>query len=183
MSLLNETAAYLFGVLLILIWEVVCFVKKIPGRKNFIWALLIVYLTLVASVTLFPLPVSRGLSYEFNTVNFVPFRSIAVTIQMNLHEPKQIFLQIFGNIILFFPLGILLQVIGKNKKGRNLLIAVGIAVFIEAFQGIYGWIVCGAPYRTVDIDDVILNTLGYWLGSAFYSIVPVRWKELFVYTD
>jgi hypothetical protein len=33
MSLLNETAAYLLGFLLVLIWEVMCFVKKIPGRK------------------------------------------------------------------------------------------------------------------------------------------------------
>lgn len=155
--------------------------QKIPGRKNFIWALLLVYLTLVVSVTLFPLPVSRGLfgNYQYNTVNLVPFRSIAETIRMNLHKPKQIFLQIFGNIILFFPLGILLQVVGKHKKARNLLIAIGMAVFIEAFQGIYGWILCGAPYRTVDIDDVILNTLGYLVGFAFYSILPVRLKKTF----
>ncbi|NLJ30589.1 MAG: VanZ family protein [Clostridiales bacterium] len=143
------------------------------------------YLTLVASVTLFPIPVSSDLAghYRYNTVNFVPFRSIVQTIQTNLQVPKQIFLQIFGNIILFFPLGILLQVVGKRKKGRNLLIAVGMAVFIEAFQGIYGWVLYGAPYRTVDIDDVILNTLGYWIGFGFYGILPKKWKEPFTGLD
>lgn len=146
------------------------------------WSLFIIYISLVVGVTLFPIPYKNGITFQTSAMNFIPFRTISETIRNN--DSKQIFLQLFGNIIMFFPLGILLKYLHKGKKGiENLIIALGMAFFIELLQGIIGIKICGYLYRSVDIDDVILNTTGYLTGYVFYKVMPRRVTKIFEFTD
>jgi glycopeptide antibiotics resistance protein len=72
-----------------------------------------------------------------------------------------------GNLVLFVPLGILLPMVSRRFRmlKRVLLFALILSVSIEAIQFFLRFV--GNP-RSVDIDDVILNTLGACLGLACY---------------
>jgi len=69
-----------------------------------------------------------------------------------------------GNVLLFFPLGILLPLVGRRLRFRHaILIAIAASVGIETLQ--YVSRVWGS-YRLADVNDVILNTLGACIGLA-----------------
>ena len=76
-----------------------------------------------------------------------------------------------GNVLLFFPLGILIPLIGRRLRFWNVvLIAIAVSVGIEALQYISRvW----GSYRLADINDVILNTLGACLGLVVVSALRV----------
>ena len=73
-----------------------------------------------------------------------------------------------GNLALFLPLGILLPLVSNQFRTlkRVLLLVLCLSVSIETIQFVLRFF--GNP-RAVDIDDVILNTLGACLGFAVYK--------------
>lgn len=77
-------------------------------------------------------------------------------------------LEVLNNIWLFVPLGALLS--SLNNKQRMLLVAVGLSIFIESIQYFFGLGLC-------ELDDVIGNSLGAWLGwCCFYEGLKLRYK-------
>jgi glycopeptide antibiotics resistance protein len=65
-----------------------------------------------------------------------------------------------GNIILFMPLGYMLSVKWPHLTTQKILLIGCLAsLSIELTQLLI-------PNRCTDIDDIILNTLGTWLGGA-----------------
>lgn len=100
-------------------------------------------------------------------VNLVPFRTIKNYIKYSgfLHT----MINIFGNIIIFVPFGILLAEI--FPKTRNILKILGItfatSFFVEFIQFFIG--------RSVDIDDLILNLLGSVIGYFIWKKI-LRFK-------
>ncbi len=74
---------------------------------------------------------------------------------------------VFGNIALFIPLGIYVHLFRKNKGILSSVIFVMlISIGIETVQYIFG---IGAT----DIDDVILNTLGGFIGVLVYKFIAL----------
>jgi glycopeptide antibiotics resistance protein len=70
---------------------------------------------------------------------------------------------IFGNILLFFPLPIILKMYLKTYRFSTvILISVLLSFSIEAIQYIFS-------VGVADIDDIILNTTGACLGYLFIS--------------
>ena len=67
-----------------------------------------------------------------------------------------------GNVLLFFPLGILIPLIWKRIRfSTGIQISIALSLTIELLQYVSrAW----GSYRAVDINDVILNTLGACLG-------------------
>lgn len=100
-------------------------------------------------------------------VNLVPFRTIRNYIKYSgfLHT----MINIFGNIIIFVPFGILLA--ETFPKTRNILKILGItfatSFFVEFIQFFIG--------RSVDIDDLILNLLGSVIGYFIWKKI-LRFK-------
>lgn len=88
---------------------------------------------------------------------------------------ERAFLQVAFNGILLTPLGIYLSYYFKKNIKKTILISFCVSLFFELTQlsGLYGFY--NAPYRTFDIDDLMLNTLGGYLG---YMISPVLMKLL-----
>src|SRR4029077_804245 len=74
----------------------------------------------------------------------------------------------FGNVALFVPLGILLPLVSNRclRLKRVLLFALLLSLSVESIQFLLRFF--GNP-RAVDIDDVILNTLGACVGFALYK--------------
>jgi len=77
--------------------------------------------------------------------------------------------QVIGNFVMLLPLGIYLPLIYKRfKKAYNffvvLLICCLVSVGIEILQ-------LATSYRSTDVDDVILNTVGGAAGFMIYQLV------------
>ena len=77
-----------------------------------------------------------------------------------------------GNVLLFFPLGVLLPLIwGRFRFWRGIQVAIALSLGIELVQYFSSaW----GSYRATDVNDVILNVLGASLGLALVSPLWLR---------
>lgn len=100
-------------------------------------------------------------------VNFVPFRTMKNYIKYSgfLHTLTNI----FGNILIFIPYGILLpEIFPKYRKMTKVfLLSFVTSFFVEFTQFFIG--------RSVDIDDLILNVFGSIIGYLIWKKV-LRYK-------
>jgi glycopeptide antibiotics resistance protein len=133
-------------------------------------------LMLIVGICFFPFPFQDELietmiaGNEGVANNFIPFHTITVLFKDAIAYKRYgvICYQFFGNIILFMPLGFsLFYYLKENRKFLKLLCCVIFTtVLVEMEQGFFNTIL-QVNYRSVDIDDVILNTLGGILGFYF----------------
>jgi len=77
--------------------------------------------------------------------------------------------QVLGNLIMLLPLGIYLPLLYRRLRSFGgfftvLLISLLVSLGIELLQLI-------TSYRSADIDDVILNTIGGCLGFIIYQFI------------
>ena len=91
-------------------------------------------------------------------VNFTPFKTMGLYSTFDK--------QVAGNFIMLLPLGVYLPLLYRKLRKffaffAILLISFFVSVAIELLQ-------LATNYRSTDIDDVILNTLGACLGFLVY---------------
>ena len=100
-------------------------------------------------------------------INLRPFATIGryVRALMNGRYIQTSVINLFGNIILFVPLGCFLPAVFRRVRnfGLFLFFQTEIIVFIEIVQLFTLLGVC-------DIDDLILNTLGGVIGYAIFRL-------------
>ncbi|MFV0241187.1 MAG: VanZ family protein [Lacrimispora sphenoides] len=105
------------------------------------------------------------------SINLIPFHSIMEYISGGSENLKRFaFGNVVGNVAIFVPFGIYLPLFKNDKRVMtNLLFIFLVSLLVEIVQGLFG---IGAS----DIDDVILNCLGGWIGILGYkfSILLVR---------
>lgn len=105
---------------------------------------------------------------SFQSVNLIPFYTITDYLSIGGIFS---YVNVLGNIVLFIPLGIYLILFNHNKRiFINTLWSILISVAVEILQ--YSFKV-GAT----DIDDIILNGLGGFLGIVFYKILCKIFKD------
>jgi glycopeptide antibiotics resistance protein len=77
---------------------------------------------------------------------------------------------VVGNIILFMSLGFILPLLWDRVKSlkKIIILAFTCSLIIEIIQFLSQFI---GSYRSSDIDDIILNTLGGLIGFYFYSFI------------
>jgi glycopeptide antibiotics resistance protein len=110
----------------------------------------------------------------WSMVNVVPLRTI-----LELARPEhvtQATRQLGGNVLLFVPFGMLLPVIWArfHRLNQLLLAAVLASMAIELLQLALG--LAGLLSRSIDVDDIILNTLGAAFGWAVWRIIFLLWR-------
>lgn len=151
---------------------------NISTKKNVIknLALLIFYLHIlvVISITLLPIPVQSNLFVKGNiepNMNFIPFISI-IDIMQNSVSPFVALKQIAGNILMCVPFGFYAPLLFQRIKSVIRIVIYGIlfGLCIELSQLIIG-VGIGFFYRSLDVDDIILNTIGVILGYAFLTLL------------
>ncbi|MCS1351502.1 VanZ family protein [Mechercharimyces sp. CAU 1602] len=116
-------------------------------------------------------PLLPELDQEPIRYNLVLFQTISGSIT---------FINIYGNLLLMLPLGILLPLIydGKlNKSKKTIPILFFIILSIEVIQLIVSYIDAKFsewPYsRSFDVDDLMLNFAGAILGYFIYRVIIV----------
>lgn len=175
---LGRPVAFFAGIVALIFWIIVSCITKKDRSKKILISLFIVYMTVVVSITIFPLIIDPELMpINDRSIILVPFSTIT-----NLLENATLWtivLQIIGNIIMTIPYGIFIPFMVKRKRWYNYLVYTLIfSLAIELTQ----LIICistNSFYRTVDIDDVILNSIGIIIGYGIYKILPKFVKEYF----
>jgi len=131
------------------------------------------YFAGLISVTLFPIyidprPIERmRMEGYMLLINLIPFKSILGSLT---HSYYMVGVRnVLGNILLFFPFGIILGVLKVNRLQKAILFALTLSLVIELIQlfetQLFLW------RRSVDIDDLLLNTLGAVVGFVIYRII------------
>jgi len=105
--------------------------------------------------------------------NLIPFKTIWYYISGDMHVSKsQVIHNILGNIVVFIPYGLYLQVLLKNKAfGKSLLIVIVTSILIEIIQFVF-------KIGVADIDDVILNVCGGVIGIIGYKVLLKLFDEV-----
>jgi glycopeptide antibiotics resistance protein len=81
------------------------------------------------------------------------------------------FKNVSGNMLMFMPYGLFISFYLKNNKPTLTIILTLIASFsIEVVQMVIG--------RVFDIDDIILNLLGGYLGFLVYYWLCKLWEKI-----
>ncbi|MCC8153569.1 MAG: VanZ family protein [Tannerellaceae bacterium] len=109
--------------------------------------------------------ISPLFSGEFN---FVP--TIFRYITGELTGGSWVVFMLLGNILLFLPFGFLLPMVWEKKTfAKYICVGIVTTVVLELIQPIMG--------RSFDIDDLIMNTIGFLTGYCFYIICTYIYKK------
>lgn len=149
--------------------------KKYLGKYNIYHeialSILVICLVGLFSQTIVPKFEFTNGKISFATIvdkyNFIPFKILYKSyIEFFKYSNITHFLiNVVGNIFMFIPLGLLLPILYDRFKNIKTTVIVGcyISIFIE-FTQIF------LP-RSTDIDDIILNTFGTFIGYLLFLVI------------
>jgi len=145
---------------------------RLPLPREILLLTFVVYLSGLAATTLAPNRSSRVIAAGTGGIDLHP--SIASLTCSTASQPTGSRERAFcvrnagGNVLLFFPLGILLPLVWRRLRfWRGMRIAIALSVGIELVQYASGaW----GGYRAADVNDVLLNGAGACLGLALVSL-------------
>lgn len=104
--------------------------------------------------------------YDINIVRLKPLISTIDFVEQSILW-KNIFMNIFGNILLFVPFGFLGIIFPKLSDFKSLLLNfLSVIILTETLQYF-------SRLGVFDIDDIILNTAGVTIGFYIYKISGV----------
>lgn len=110
------------------------------------------------------------LQYEDNIVRIKPIVSTIWFIQETISW-LDIIRIVLGNVVMFIPFGFLGWVFPQLKNLKNLVITfVSAIVIVEALQYF-------SRLGVFDVDDVILNTFGVFLGFLIRNFLERRFES------
>jgi len=137
----------------------------------------VVYASWVVSMTLLPFapgPLGSGAGldpYWRNSVNLVPGETIELYLRSDLGRVA--WQNLLGNLLLLVPLGALGPLAWRTLDSWKRIIGAGlsISISIELLQFAKRFFDMTGMTRSVDIDDVILNTAGVAIGYSAFLLV------------
>jgi glycopeptide antibiotics resistance protein len=149
----------------------------LSSRRELLLVLAVVYFIGIVTVTLAPTHASRARAAALRAEP-----AASIELQPNLasltcsasrasvsHNRAFCMDNAVGNVVLFFPLGVLLPLVWRRLRiWQGLMIALVLSSSIELAQYLTsGW----GTNRSADVNDVILNTVGACLGLAVVSLL------------
>lgn len=143
----------------------------INGKKFVLYEELLKLFFIVYILCLFQIVTAQDIS--FGGINIIPFKEI-----FRYEAGTYLFYKnILGNVLLFLPFGFFVAYFVKvDKPFVMILLSLLVSLSIETTQLAIG--------RVFDVDDVILNVLGGFLGFTLYKffiqIFPERFKRAWV---
>lgn len=147
--------------------------KTLRPRREAQLILVYICLVVVARFTFFPFSKVEGVIQPLvfdaaralpPRINLIPFVHL-----LDYEVKREAILNVVGNTAMFLPLGIVWPVCFRqlNTPGKALAAGAGVSLVIELLQ---------LPFfdRVSDVDDLILNTLGFALGYGIYCLFRRR---------
>ena len=110
-----------------------------------------------------------NLIYQLQRGNFIPFKTMLINIQsLSWHDLSNL----VGNIAVFIPFGMFLAVFFKNKVIGGFALSFALSLYLECLQVIFS-------LGIFDVDDLILNTSGGWLGLGVIKLYDTVYNKCF----
>lgn len=120
---------------------------------------------------LFPIPVDGVMARDFAAVDFWAFANL-VPLRGLLGEVADRG-QILRNVLVGIPFGFgAWFVLRRPSVARVAVAGFAASLFVETAQLAIGGLI-GFMYRVVDVNDLILNTLGVLVGIAMFAVFGV----------
>ena len=150
--------------------------QPLSVRREILLLTVVLYVAGLAAATLTPNRSSRMLAAGRGGIELHPDLAALTCSSPNL--PMDSSARAFcvrnarGNVMLFFPLGILLPLLWRRLRfWRGILISIALSCSIELIQYFSSaW----GSYRAADVNDVLLNTLGACLGLVVMALLRLR---------
>lgn len=151
--------------------------RKLEVKRELQLILVYICLIVVARFTFCPLRKVDGVIQPllFDPANIFPFRINLIPF-VNLFDYdifSEAIINFIGNTAMFIPLGIVWPAVFKELDTplKNLAAGAGFSLLIEILQ---------LPFydRVSDVDDLLLNTLGFAMGYGIYRLVGLFKKKL-----
>ncbi|MBR1633749.1 MAG: VanZ family protein [Lachnospiraceae bacterium] len=134
------------------------------------FALLIIYLALLSYGLFFA--ESFGRTIEHGSYNIQPFREIGRYIEYaDMFSWQIVAVNLLGNILVFLPFGFLIPSLLPANDKKHPLAITGLSLLFSAVVEVLQYL---TAVGAADVDDVILNTIGGFLGYLCY----VSWRIL-----
>jgi|SRR5215207_1329300 len=145
---------------LIILWK-----QKKSFSYHFFFSVFWVYLIGVVGVVVFPFHIPDDNPYTNITLqmNLVPFNFGSCNL------PILCLRNIYENILLTIPFGFGISFISKIRPRNVYWLALVVGLVLEIIQLVISLIVHSA-FRVVDINDVLLNTIGVLIGYGLFRI-------------
>ena len=130
---------------------------------------LILYLIFVAHMLFFSEDLDRTMLAKEYRYNLIPFSEIRrFWLYREQLGIRSFIINVFGNIVFFIPIGLLLPNVSAKKFLRNFfgivfICALG-SLVLEIMQMI-------TKVGAFDVDDIILNTIGAAIGYLLFVLI------------
>lgn len=165
--------------------------KKASLKREGILLLFFMYIVSVLVVTIDPIYIISAVFFNggrtlqapsLSDINCVPVINTVKSITNTPNDMKTFMMRfwienVLGNIVMFLPLGVFLPLLyDKFKSIKKIVIfAMLMSLSIETIQFFVRYI---GEFRSSDIDDVILNTIGAFIGIViFKKITAIKIKK------
>lgn len=144
--------------------------KKIDWKREVQLIFVYICIIVVARFVFFPFSKVDGVIQPliFDSTKVFPFRiNLMPLVHMTDYAIKrEAIINFVGNTAMFIPLGIVWPSVykGLNTHKKVILAGIGFSLCIEILQ---------LPFydRVSDVDDLILNSLGYIIGYLIYLLL------------
>lgn len=166
----------------IILVPLLIYLKKKRGRTSgylICFTIFYIYLTYVVGYTILPLwfdpEVLNFLRSDANlmsSINLIPLRGMSIDYLLSI--------QGVGNIVLGIPFGLpfLVKSNFRSILRRGLFFSLTIELVQLVISLLYRF-----PYRTIDINDVLLNLSGVMIGFALFCFLPGSTANLCLKTN
>ncbi|MBQ8279382.1 MAG: VanZ family protein [Roseburia sp.] len=152
--------------------------KRLNWKRELQLLLVYICIIVVARCTFFPFAKVDGKVQPLilDIANIFPFRINLIPFVNLLDYPEfsSAMLNVIGNTTMFIPIGVIWPIVYKELNTHKKVITAGacFSLCIEVLQ---------LPFydRVTDIDDLILNSLGFLIGYLLYVLVKkfIRKRE------
>ena len=165
-----------------IIWclvRVICAIKtkRADWKKELKLLLVYVCIVVVARFTFFPFYKVNGeiqpLVYESAKVYSFRINWIPLVNLFDYPEMRDILINVIGNTAMFIPLGIVWPSVykGLDTHWKVISAGIGVSLCIEILQLLF-------YDRVSDIDDLLLNSLGFIIGYLLYLLAKQVSKKM-----
>ena len=100
------------------------------------------------------------------SIIWILVRGLCLAKNKHINWKRELLINVIGNTAMFMPLGVVWPIVYKELNTHKKVIAagVGFSFVIEILQLLF-------YDRVTDIDDLILNSLGFVVGYLIYLFV------------
>ncbi len=158
---------YMIGILIMML--IISWIRTRNLSHTTCAAIFGIYLLFVIRNTLFPLHIAGGFADAMRAGSFMSgFNLIPFNFPYS-PEISSITLELGLNIVLLVPFGFGLSFLVPFRAKNVFWLAPAVGISIEAIQLVISLII-GYPYRVIDINDAIMNTLGFLIGYGIFRL-------------